>query len=263
MQSTIYKLVSTSKLSKADNRLISERTTMSRFKKNKTREVLAISTASLPDIVFILLSFMIVTEPPEKQTQLEVERWSELKLIWIKPIGKMLMIYIGFIKERKSKRYIVNFLLLRVSGNDDWRFVDVDAVMMTERKAGKSGANDALNVAVKKFGDNIAERGAGSELANYDIIYGSRNGQMEVVRKSNEIFPSMASEMYSTEIRKTKSSSCYPLSLNFSYKHLPKIMSLGPKCDSFLHRTTADTLDVIKSFGNARRMRVNAKPTPS
>ena len=47
---------------------------MSRFKKNKTREVPAISTASLPDIVFILLFFfMIVTEPPEKQTQLEVE----------------------------------------------------------------------------------------------------------------------------------------------------------------------------------------------
>ena len=40
-----------------------------------------------------------------------------------------------------------------------------------ERKAGKSGANDALNVAIKKFGDNIiAERGAGSELADYDII---------------------------------------------------------------------------------------------
>ena len=58
---------------------------------------------------------------------------------------------------------------------------------MTERKAGKSGANDALNVAIKKFGDNIiAERGAGSELANYDIILTvARNSQMGSCRRNS------------------------------------------------------------------------------
>ena len=145
---------------------------MSRFKKNKTREVPAISTASLPDIVFILLFFfMIVTEPPEKQTQLEVEEPDfEFKIDMDKTDRQnAYRVYIGY-KEGSQSIYTEFPAAKKSSGNDDWRFVDVDAVM-TERKAGKRGANDALNVAVKKFGDNIiAERGAGSELADYDII---------------------------------------------------------------------------------------------
>ena len=100
---------------------------------------------------------------------------------------------------------------------------------MTERKAGKSGANDALNVAIKKFVDNIiAERGG--RINNYDIILTVVEHLNGLSKKSNEISPNMASEMYSTEIRRRKAVSKGLLSLNFF--NTSQRSPLGSKCGS-------------------------------
>ena len=107
---------------------------------------------------------------------------------------------------------------------------------MTERKAGKSGANDALNVAIKKFGDNIiAERGAGSELADYDIILTvAGTVKWEVVEEIQRDLSKQGFETYSTEIKKTKSSTSQSVYSLISFSKSPKVLGqLDPKYDAF------------------------------
>ena len=146
---------------------------MSRFKKNKTREVPAISTASLPDIVFILLFFfMIVTEPPEKQTQLEVEKTDlEFKTTMNKNDRQnAYRIYVGF-KGQEDAAYVEFPQAKKGNINEELRIVNIDEVI-NARQAGKGGENNALQQAVKTFAINVSkERGPGSDLADCPIIF--------------------------------------------------------------------------------------------
>lgn len=145
---------------------------MSRFKKNKTREVPAISTASLPDIVFILLFFfMIVTEPPEKQTQLEVDK-SELEFkVDMDKSGRQnaYRIYIGF-KEKESDVYAEFPQGKKIKISEELRIINLDEVIR-EIEGGKGSDNNALQEAAETFSRSVLkERGPGSELANFDVI---------------------------------------------------------------------------------------------
>lgn len=77
---------------------------MSKFKKKGKNSSPGISTASLPDIVFILLFFfMVATKMKEVDLNVEVESPKASETIKVKRGDKVLYIYLGL--PRDTKRY--------------------------------------------------------------------------------------------------------------------------------------------------------------
>jgi biopolymer transport protein ExbD len=69
---------------------------MSRFRKNKKNRMQEMSTASLPDIVFMLLFFfMVVTTMKEVDLQVEVDKPEATELTRLDEAGLVDYIYIG------------------------------------------------------------------------------------------------------------------------------------------------------------------------
>ena len=80
---------------------------MSKFSKNKKRKGPAISTASLPDIVFMLLFFFMVTSvSKEKESTLKVEKPTASA---VTKLDKTKTIFNYFIGKPKSTKYGENY----------------------------------------------------------------------------------------------------------------------------------------------------------
>ncbi len=80
---------------------------MSKFSKNKKRAEPAISTASLPDIVFMLLFFFMVTSvSKEKESNLKIEKTTASA---VTKLDKTKTIFTYFIGRPKNKKYGENY----------------------------------------------------------------------------------------------------------------------------------------------------------
>ncbi len=80
---------------------------MSKFSKNKKRTDPAISTASLPDIVFMLLFFFMVTSvSKEKESNLKIEKTTASA---VTKLDKTKTIFTYFIGRPKNKKYGENY----------------------------------------------------------------------------------------------------------------------------------------------------------
>ncbi|MFV0505790.1 MAG: ExbD/TolR family protein [Bacteroidales bacterium] len=114
---------------------------MSRFKKDGSKELPAISTASLPDIVFMLLFFFMVSTSMRDVTvnvDIETPKATEItKMMKTTPIS---YIYIGQPKDSYKEAYGT---APRIQLNDQFsKMEDVGAYLDSERES-ISGGDDA------------------------------------------------------------------------------------------------------------------------
>lgn len=121
---------------------------MSKFKKKKSGELPAVSTASLPDIVFMLLFFfMVATVMRDDELQIEnrlpqanqVEKLAEKK--------KIVTIYIG----KPNPNFIKQFGISEVIqlGDKISPVSDVQTFVNTERNAMDEDDKDSMTVSLK------------------------------------------------------------------------------------------------------------------
>ena len=125
---------------------------MSKFKKNKTGDLPAISTASLPDIVFMLLFFFMVAT---------VMRDSTLMVKNILPAAdqiqkldkkdRVMYIYAGKPSSRYSDKYGTQ---ARIQLNDKFSTVgEIGAFVLAERASKRQELQNVLTTALKVDGD--------------------------------------------------------------------------------------------------------------
>ncbi len=109
---------------------------MSKFKKKKSGGIPAISTASLPDIVFMLLFFFMVSTVMRETTllvKISLPKATEVKKLERKSLVSY--IYVG----KPSKRYRATAgAESRIQLNDSFKRVeDIGAFIFTEKEARK------------------------------------------------------------------------------------------------------------------------------
>ncbi len=125
---------------------------MSKFKKKKTGDLPAISTASLPDIVFMLLFFFIVAT---------VMRDSTLMVKNVLPAAdqvqkldkkdRVMYIYAGKPSSRYSDKYGTQ---ARIQLNDKFSTVsEIGAFVLAERASKRQELQNVLTTALKVDGD--------------------------------------------------------------------------------------------------------------
>ncbi|MEN8816954.1 MAG: biopolymer transporter ExbD [Nonlabens sp.] len=121
---------------------------MSKFKKKKNSEVPAVNTASLPDIVFMLLFFfMVATVMRDDELQIEnqlpqanqVEKLAEKK--------KVVTIYIGKPSPNFTKQYGVTEVIQL--GDKISPITDVRTYVDTKRNAMDEDVKDEMMVSLK------------------------------------------------------------------------------------------------------------------
>ena len=126
---------------------------MSKFKKKKTGDLPAISTASLPDIVFMLLFFFMVAT---------VMRDSTLMVKNILPAAdqiqkldkkdRVMYIYAGKPSSRYSDKYGTQ---ARIQLNDKFSTVgEIGAFVLAERASKRQELQNVLTTALKVDGEN-------------------------------------------------------------------------------------------------------------
>ena len=125
---------------------------MSKFKKKKTGDLPAISTASLPDIVFMLLFFFMVAT---------VMRDSTLMVKNVLPAAdqvqkldkkdRVMYIYAGKPSSRYSEKYGTQ---ARIQLNDKFSTVsEIGAFVLAERASKRQELQNVLTTALKVDGD--------------------------------------------------------------------------------------------------------------
>ena len=121
---------------------------MSRFKPGKTKETPQISTASLPDIIFILLFFfMVVTVMREVELKVKVKLPDATELTKLEKKSLVSYIYIG----KPTKKYQISYgSAPRIQLNDSFADVnDIAAFVEIERNNTPEGSRKAMTFALR------------------------------------------------------------------------------------------------------------------
>ena len=125
---------------------------MSKFKKKKGGELPAISTASLPDIVFMLLFFFMVATVMRDSTLLIVNKLPAADQIEkLDKKDRVMYIYAG----KPSSRYVDKYgSTARIQLNDKFATVqDVGAFVLAERASKRQELQNVLTTALKVDGE--------------------------------------------------------------------------------------------------------------
>lgn len=121
---------------------------MARFKKEKSGELPAISTASMPDIIFMLLFFFMVTTTMREVTLKVQNRMPEATEVQkLEKKALVSFIYIGAPTAALSKLYGTES---RIQLNDSYRTVgDIAEFIFTEREARVEADRPLLTTSLK------------------------------------------------------------------------------------------------------------------
>ena len=125
---------------------------MSKFKKKKSGELPAISTASLPDIVFMLLFFFMVATVMRDSTLMVANTLPAADQIQkLDKKDRIMYIYAG----KPSSRYIDKYgAAARIQLNDKFATVEeVGAFILAERASKRQELQNVLTTALKVDGD--------------------------------------------------------------------------------------------------------------
>ena len=162
---------------------------MSKFKKKKSGELPAISTASLPDIVFMLLFFfMVATVMRENTLMIENRLPSATEVEKLDKKDLIMYIYAGQPQERFQGKYGKES---RIQLNDKFADVsDIQAFVAAERASKREELRDYLSAALKV--DKEANMGLIGDIkqelrkANaLKINYTTREGDISANKKGN------------------------------------------------------------------------------
>lgn len=162
---------------------------MSKFKKKKSGELPAISTASLPDIVFMLLFFfMVATVMRENTLMIENRLPSATEVEKLDKKDLIMYIYAGQPQERFQAKYGKES---RIQLNDKFADVsDIQAFVAAERASKREELRDYLTAALKV--DKEANMGLIGDIkqelrkANaLKINYTTREGDISANKKGN------------------------------------------------------------------------------
>lgn len=121
---------------------------MAKFKKGNKKEVPAISTASLPDIVFMLLFFfMVSTTMREVDLNVQVLVPSASEVVKLEKKDLVSNIYVGIPMRKFQKSYGTE---PRIQLNDQFATVDdIQAFIASEREARKEELRNKLTTSLK------------------------------------------------------------------------------------------------------------------
>lgn len=121
---------------------------MSRFKKDQGKELPAISTASLPDIIFILLFFfMVVTVMREVEIMVKNQLPEATELTKLEKKSLVSYIYIGKPKDKYVKKFGT---APRIQLNDQFADVrDIPTFVEIERNNTPEGSRAAMTFALR------------------------------------------------------------------------------------------------------------------
>ncbi|HCQ24940.1 MAG TPA: biopolymer transporter ExbD [Flavobacteriaceae bacterium] len=125
---------------------------MSKFKKKKSGELPAISTASLPDIVFMLLFFFMVATVMRDSTLMVANTLPAADQIQkLDKKDRIMYIYAG----KPSSRYIDKYgAAARIQLNDKFATVEeVGAFILAERASKRQELQNVLTTALKVDGE--------------------------------------------------------------------------------------------------------------
>lgn len=125
---------------------------MSKFKKKKSGELPAISTASLPDIVFMLLFFFMVATVMRDSTLMVANTLPAADQIQkLDKKDRIMYIYAG----KPSSRYIEKYgAAARIQLNDKFATVEeVGAFILAERASKRQELQNVLTTALKVDGE--------------------------------------------------------------------------------------------------------------
>lgn len=119
---------------------------MARFKKEKSGEVPAVSTASMPDIIFMLLFFFMVTTTMRETTLKVYNRMPEASEVQkLEKKALVSFIYVG--SPLQAKIYGTEF---RIQLNDSFRSVsDIPEFIFMEREARAEADRPFLTTSLK------------------------------------------------------------------------------------------------------------------
>ena len=125
---------------------------MSKFKKKKGGELPAISTASLPDIVFMLLFFFMVTTVMRNSTLMVKFQWPAADQIQkLDKKDRVMYIYAGEPSTRYTDKYGSQ---PRIQLNDKFATVsEVAPFVLAERASKRQELQNVLTTALKVDGD--------------------------------------------------------------------------------------------------------------
>jgi biopolymer transport protein ExbD len=124
---------------------------MSKFKKKKSGDLPAISTASLPDIVFMLLFFFMVATVMRDSTLMVKNTLPADQVQKLDKKDRVMYIYAG----KPSQRYQEKFgTQPKIQLNDKFATVqDVGAFVLAERAAKRQELQNVLTTSLKVDGD--------------------------------------------------------------------------------------------------------------
>ena len=125
---------------------------MSKFKKKKTGDLPAISTASLPDIVFMLLFFFMVATVMRDSTLMvkNILRAAD-QIQKLDKKDRVMYIYAGKPSSRYSDKYGTQ---ARIQLNDKFSTVgEIGAFVLAERASKRQELQNVLTTALKVDGD--------------------------------------------------------------------------------------------------------------
>ena len=125
---------------------------MSKFKKKKTGDLPAISTASLPDIVFMLLFFFMVATVMRDSTLMVKNILPAADQIQkLDKKNRVMYIYAGKPSSRYSDKYGTQ---ARIQLNDKFSTVgEIGAFVLAERASKRQELQNVLTTALKVDGD--------------------------------------------------------------------------------------------------------------
>jgi biopolymer transport protein ExbD len=125
---------------------------MSKFKKKKGGDLPAISTASLPDIVFMLLFFFMVATVMRDSTLMVKNQLPAADQIQkLDKKDRVMYIYAGEPSTRYAEKYGTQ---ARIQLNDKFATVsEVGAFVLSERASKRQELQDVLTTALKVDGD--------------------------------------------------------------------------------------------------------------
>ena len=125
---------------------------MSKFKKKKTGDLPAISTASLPDIVFMLLFFFMVATVMRDSTLMVKNILPAADQIQkLDKKARVMYIYAGKPSSRYSDKYGTQ---ARIQLNDKFSTVgEIGAFVLAERASKRQELQNVLTTALKVDGD--------------------------------------------------------------------------------------------------------------